>query len=132
VQSTNPDVPMQQITLCNGQIEGVGTPQPCPTNPTSALITASVTGPFQTFNNPFQRVLFYLEPAGPNHRAHLIGQGTIGVFDNTVTNTRTWTYTVNFSAIGWAPGSWRVFAVGVDANGDALMTQWTGVFIQID
>jgi hypothetical protein len=88
--------------------------------PISTLITASVTGQFQVFNNPFQRVQFYIFAAG---RWHPIGQGAVGVFDDTQQNIRTWTYTVNFSAMGWAPGAYPVAAVGVDANGDALMTQ---------
>jgi uncharacterized protein YjdB len=88
--------------------------------PISTPITASVTGTFQVFNNPFQRVQFYIFAAG---RYHPLGQSAVGVFDDTQTNIRTWTYTVNFSAMGWAPGVYPVVAVGVSANGDALMTQ---------
>jgi uncharacterized protein YjdB len=125
--------PTFPFTMCNGQVDPAPQPQPCPSgDPTSTLVTASVTGTFQVFNNPFQRVLFYLQPAAAGPRAHLIGQGAVGVFDDTQTNIRTWTYTVNFSAVGWAPGTYQIFAVGVDANGDALMTQLGVIVINID
>jgi uncharacterized protein YjdB len=122
-------------TMCNGQVDPAPapTPQPCPSgDPTSALVTASVTGPFQTFNQPFTRVLFYYRVSGVSQRSHLIGQASVGVFDDTQTMLRTWTYTVNFSALGIAPATYEVFAVGVDARGDALMTQPRGVVINID
>ncbi|CAN5634814.1 hypothetical protein BH23GEM9_BH23GEM9_05990 [soil metagenome] len=109
--------------MCNGDPTQPVSGQPCPSgNPITTSIRASVTGPAQTFNNPFQRVLFYVR-AGATNRAHLIGLGSISVTDNTITGIRTWTYTQNFSAMGYAPGTYDFFALGVDANGDALMTQ---------
>jgi uncharacterized protein YjdB len=119
-------------TMCNADPSQPGPNQPCPSgDPIQTPISASVTGPAQTFNNPFQRVLFYVR-AGTTNRAHLIGQGSISVTDNTITGIRTWTYTTSFSAAGLAPGVYDFFALGVDANGDALMTQVSQITINVD
>lgn len=89
----------------------------------TTAVDATITGPFQTFLNPFPAgVKFYgIDPYG---RAHLLGTGTVGVFDDTNLVTRTWTYKL---LNAW-PDTWDtlypggVFALGVDANGDALVT----------
>jgi len=64
--------------------------------PTSTTLKATATGTATTFNNPFSFVNFYYVDASGT--THLIGQGTVGVTDNTITNIRTWSYTTT-----WAP-----------------------------
>jgi hypothetical protein len=90
---------------------------------TTKTLTATATGPAQTFANPFQRVNFYYTDT--NNRAHLIGTGSVTVTDNTVTNIRTWTYTTSWNpgAMGvWANPGYAVWALGVDAQGRGLAT----------
>jgi len=95
----------------------------CPTNPSTKTVRATATGPAQTFANPFNRVEFYYTDA--SGRSHRIGTGTVTVTDNTVTNIRTWTYTAT-----WNPGAmgvvaaagYPVFALGIDGQGRALMS----------
>jgi hypothetical protein len=101
-------------TICNNT-----TPANC-VNPTSTVLTARAVGPASVFNNPFTRVNFYYNDA--NGVSQLIGTGTVGVTDNTITNQRTWSYTVTWTPTGLAAANYVVFAVGVDAAGNGLQT----------
>jgi hypothetical protein len=114
-------------TVCNNNGGAAG----CPTNPTSTTLSATVTGPNSVFANPFSRVNFYyIDALG---RAQLIGTGSISVTDNTVTSTRTYTYTVVWTPGTAIPaGATQVFALGVDAEGDALMTNQQTVTVAVD
>lgn len=85
-------------------------------------LTATATGPNQTFANPFQRVNFYYtDGAG---RSFLIGTGSVSVTDNTVTGIRTWTYTASWNpnSMTVPAGTYPVFALGVDAQGRSLQS----------
>jgi len=120
------------LTVCNGttQAAPAPTPQPCPTNPTTTTLTATVTGQSGTTANPFSRVVFYYVDA--NGRAQEIGTGAVSVTDNTVTSTRTFTYTLVWTPTNVPAGATNVFALGVNANGDALMSNTQVVTITID
>lgn len=90
-----------------------------PANPTSVLLTAVACGPTATYNVPFSVVNFYAVSGG---NLVQIGTGAFqGTADNGAANGRchTWTFT-------WTPGTafglggQQVWAVGVNAAGDAL------------
>ena len=103
-------------TVCNG---ATGAACAAGTS-TSTTLRATATGPNTTFANPFARVLFfYIDAAG---RAQLIGTATPSASDNTITATRTWTYSATFTPNGFAPAGYQTFALGVDTQGRALMT----------
>jgi len=97
---------------------------------TSALLTAVVNGPPNTFSQPFTRVDFYVDnsaataPAVASNFLILVGSATAPALnDNGV--TRTYTYSFNFapgSTFGCAVAGLPMFAVGVNAAGDALVT----------
>ena len=99
---------------------------------TSKTLTATATGPAQTFANPFTRVEFYYTDAA--NRSFRIGTGSVTVTDNTVTNIRTWTYTTSWNpgAMAVVAGNYPVFAIGVDAQGRALMTNTVVVPVTSD
>lgn len=109
-------------TVCN---KTTGTCASATTAPLSTTLTATVTGPNATFQNPFDRVNFYYQ--APSGRWILIGTGTVSLTDDTVLATRTFTYTVTWTPTGLlpagaAPGTaYAVRAVGIDTNGSALM-----------
>ncbi|MGH7461186.1 MAG: Ig-like domain-containing protein, partial [Longimicrobiales bacterium] len=91
IGASNPETPFSAVagfgtfatgvpsntTVCNGTTQPAGpAPQPCPTNPTSTVITASVNGASATFQaNPFVRVNFYYTGPATNGRSVLIGSG---------------------------------------------------------
>jgi hypothetical protein len=102
---------------CNGP---TGAACSSSSRPTSTVLNATVTGQNTTFNNPFQRVVFYYIDA--DGRAQVIGVGTPSASDNTITSTRTWSYQTTWSVLGLAPMGYQVFALGIDASGRALMT----------
>lgn len=84
-------------------------------------IDAIITGTYQIFANPFTKVYFYW--VDQSNRAHLIaGDATVGVTDNTITQIRTWRYTI---AASWPDdvNVTKVFALVVNSSGDALVTQ---------
>ena len=97
---------------------------------TSVLLTAVVNGPPNTFSQPFTRVDFYVDnsaataPATASNFLVLIGSATAPALnDNGV--TRTYTYSANFapgSTFGCAVAGLPIYAVGVNASGDALVT----------
>jgi hypothetical protein len=90
---------------------------------TTATLQVVADVPLNTSNNPFARVDFYYQDAGGNLR--LAGTAP-GVLAQTPTN-RTWTYTFT-----WDPdanvqaGVVNIVAVGVDAQGDAVMSNAIG------
>lgn len=108
-----------------------------PTAATSVTLNADVRGPTATFNPPFSRVDFYVNVNGFNR---LIGSATTPVTtDNGAPQGRqhrysfTWTPGGNLGGvlgkIGGAPdpanvcaGAQNLFAIGVNAAGDALVT----------
>ncbi|HSJ10830.1 MAG TPA: hypothetical protein VK928_12980, partial [Longimicrobiales bacterium] len=75
---------------------------------------------------------FYYTDAA--NRSIRIGTGAVTVTDNTVTNIRTWTYTASWNpgAMGVVAGGYPIFALGVDAQGRALMTNTVVVPVPSD
>lgn len=98
----------------------------CSTNPTTTTLTAQVFGPFQVFANPFVAVNFYVLNNTTGRYEFIGAASAVQATDNTVTNTRTWTYTgVSYTAKDYTNAAWTttqtVIAVGVDSTGRALM-----------
>ena len=92
-----------------------------PVNPTSVTLVADAFGPTATFSAPFTRVDFYADFGG---FLVFIGTGTQDItFDDGSAFGRrqrwnfTWTPGTNF-----APGVINLYAIGVNANGDALVS----------
>lgn len=95
---------------------------------TSVTLFAQANGPSQTFAAPFGRLNFYaVDPA--TGRAFLVcTSGAPTAVDNTVNNTRTWTYSCTWSPqtqtnIPNTAGVYQTFALGVDASGRSLQSQ---------
>ena len=96
----------------------------------STVLTAVASGPPNTFSQPFTRVDFYVDnsaataPATASNFLVLIGSAQAPALnDNGV--TRTYTYSFSFapgSTFGCAVAGLPIYAVGVNANGDALVT----------
>jgi hypothetical protein len=92
-----------------------------PNNVFNTTLTATLTGPAATFANPFNRVVFYMQDT--NGRWNPIGTATVAVSDNTVLNTRTFTFSFVWTPTGLGDYVAPIIAVGVDANGSALVSQ---------
>jgi hypothetical protein len=102
---------------------------------TSVVLTAVVAGPPNTFSQPFTRVDFYVDnsaataPATASNFLVLAGSATAPALnDNGV--TRTYTYSFSFapgSTYGCAVAGLPMYAVGVNAAGDALVTPLSAV-----
>ncbi|MGH7470338.1 MAG: Ig-like domain-containing protein [Longimicrobiales bacterium] len=121
-------------TVCNGTTQGPPnpTPQPCPTNPTSTIVTASVTGASATFANPFVRVNFYFQGPATGGRQMLIGTGTqTATVDDQTNRTFNWTVTWNVPT-GLAPGAYQIFAGGIDSKGQSLFRNFAAVTVAVD
>ena len=86
--------------------------------PSTRTLTAVATGPTATMNAPFARVVFYrisggqLVPIGTATTPSLTDDGA----------TRTYTYSLSFDATGIAAGAQTIYALGVNATGDAILT----------
>jgi hypothetical protein len=100
---------------------------------TSVALTAVAAGKTGTFSQPFTRVDFYVDnsaataPATASNFLVLIGSSSSpSLNDNGTTFGRAFTYTAN-----WAPGAnfgcavagLPIYAVGINAAGDAIVTQ---------
>ena len=101
----------------------------CPSGtPSSVTLTASITGNTGIFDAPFaaNRVYFYYTDGSGGQQ--LIGTATSrsSTDDNT---TRTWIYSVTFTPATLPAGAANLYAVGVDANGDALISEAEAVTI---
>lgn len=99
-----------------------------PTSSTAVALSVVADVPVFTSANPFSRVNFYYQaPAG---YLVLIGVST-GVLSQTPT-TRTWTYDVTWDPDANVPlGTVHVVAVGVDAQGDAVLSNALGSVIVV-
>jgi hypothetical protein len=98
---------------------------PSATTPLSTTVTATLTGPAGTFQNPFTQVYFYY--LNPENHWTYIGPSTVVVSDNTVSDTRTYTFTGTWNAAapkvrpaGAGGTGYSGYAVGVTAVGDGL------------
>jgi Bacterial Ig-like domain (group 2) len=121
------------VQVCQGTATACGT-----TPPASTVLSATMSGPNATFANPFVRVEFYYQDP-VNARWYLIGTGTPSASDNTVTSTRTWTYSVTWTVTGLKDSSGaalvnaavNLVAVGVHSSGSALISTGTPQTIDI-
>jgi hypothetical protein len=103
--------------------------------PLSTTLSATLTGPAGTFVSPFLEVNFYyLDSLG---RWILIGPGSAITSDNTVLNTRTITYSRSWDAsnprvrpAGAAGTAYTVVAIGINGNGDQLMSTTQAVTVE--
>lgn len=92
--------------------------------PKNTTLTATVTGPAAVFANPFSRVVFYMQDA--NGRWTPLGTGSVTVSDNTVLNTRTYTFSFVWTPTGLPgtpPFNANIVAVGINSTGSALVSQ---------
>jgi hypothetical protein len=114
--------------ICNTAPPTVAAGCASATQPTSTLLRATLTGPAGSFASPFASVNFYYLD-NITGKAELIGPASVVVTDNTITSTRTYTYTgswdatslkVRPAAIGGVPT--QFIAIGVTATGDALIS----------
>jgi hypothetical protein len=89
----------------------------------AATVTLSTVADVTLDNapEPFTRVEYYYQNAAGNWV--LIGQAPAGVLNQTVTN-RTWTYTFSWDPDSTIPtnAALPVVAIGIDAQGDAVVT----------
>jgi hypothetical protein len=94
----------------------------CPAGtPSSRTVRATVHGATGTFNNPFNSVQFYWIDGSGNPR--LLANASLPTDSDDDGTRRIWWWTASFDATGLpAQGNVQVFAVGVDSNGDALIT----------
>ncbi len=118
--------------ICNNSAR---TSCPSSSTPLTTTLTAQITGPATVFQSPFVQVDFvYVNGEG---RWELIGTaGAPVVTDNTVTNTRTITYTVTWDAsnlkvrpAGAGGTAYLVAAFGRNATGDVLSSNGTVVTV---
>jgi hypothetical protein len=119
--------------VCQGTAAACGS-----TPPASTVLSATMTGPNATFANPFIRVEFYYQDP-VNARWYLIGVGAASASDNTVTTTRTWTYSNTWTVTGLLDSAGAplvnallpIVAVGVHSTGSAIISTGTPQTIDI-
>jgi hypothetical protein len=87
----------------------------------NTTLSATLTGPAATFANPFSRVVFYMQDA--NGRWTPIGTASVSLTDNTVLNTRTYTFSFVWTPTGLGTYAAPIMAVGINASGSALLSQ---------
>jgi Bacterial Ig-like domain (group 2) len=87
----------------------------------STTLTTTLTGPAATFANPFTSVRYYMQDS--NGRWFPIGTATVTVTDDTVLNTRTYTFTFVWTPTNLPPAAIPIIAVGTNASGSALLSQ---------
>lgn len=100
-------------------------------NAASTVLQATMTGPNATFANPFSRVDFYYFDFLVGRWA-FAGMAVPSASDNTVTSTRTWTYSTTWSVTGLTSADGRsilgnvaVLAMGVHPSGSAVIASTT-------
>ena len=119
-----------------GQTTGCGLAGTTVPGATAATLTATAAGTTSTFNNPFTSVSFWYQGTGgvwvqiPNSTVT-----TASVQDTGVGGQRTWTYTFTWDPPASGPDGFSfmpapgatialpVRAIGVNSNGDGLVTQ---------
>lgn len=122
-----------EITESRTTICRTGTTSACSNvNNTSTTISAIATTPVAANSNPFSTIYFYaVHPDGYNM---LIGTAS-GANSTVQTGTgdgavRTWTVTHTVAASALPTGAIQVFAIGVDAQGDAVISEVDTVTVQ--
>ncbi|MGH7500939.1 MAG: Ig-like domain-containing protein [Longimicrobiales bacterium] len=119
--------------VCQGGSSACGSSPPA-----STVLSVTMTGPNATFANPFTQVQFYYQDP-LNARWYLIGTGTPAASDNTVTSTRTWTYSFTWTVTGLTDSAGNplvnpavnLVAVGTHASGSAIISTGTPITIDI-
>ena len=119
--------------VCQGTSTACGS-----TPPASTVLSVTMTGPNATFGNPFTAVQFYYQDP-VNTRWYLVGTGTASASDNTVTSTRTWTYSVTWTVTGLKDSAGNplvnpavpLVAVGITSSGSAIISTGTPMTIDI-
>jgi hypothetical protein len=119
--------------VCQGGATACGASPPATT-----VLSATMTGPNATFANPFTQVQFYYQDP-VNTRWYLAGTGTAAASDNTVTSTRTWTYSFTWDVTGLTDSAGNplvnaavpLVAVGIHASGSAIISTGTPITIDI-
>jgi surface protein len=87
----------------------------------SVALSAEATGASGTYANPWTRVHFYYRPGTGSHAPTLIGEATNpSVHENASVMVYTWSVALNSE--GLPAGELDVFAIGVDAGGNAYQT----------
>jgi hypothetical protein len=102
---------------------------------TSTVLTATATGPAQTFANPFPGGLsfYFVDPVtGRSFQippcTNVAGSAT----DNTTNGTRTWTWSCTVPAANFPAGAYTLFALGSDTQGRALMSNTQALTVTSD
>ena len=121
------------VQVCQGGATACGA-----TPPATTVLSATMTGPNATFANPFTQVQFYYQDP-VNSRWYLAGTGAAAATDNTVTSTRTWTYSFTWDVTGLTDSAGNplvnaavpLVAVGVHASGSAIISTGTPITIDI-
>jgi hypothetical protein len=93
------------------------------TNPLSVTLSADVYGPTATFNPPFARVDFYVLSGG--QLVQIASATGVSTVDDGSANGRRHRYTASSAwtpGTGFGLGAQTIYAVGVSANGDALVS----------
>ncbi|MCI0436252.1 MAG: hypothetical protein L0271_21805, partial [Gemmatimonadetes bacterium] len=113
-------------TLCSSTT-GCG-----PTSSLGTTVTVTMTGPSGTFFNPFSRVEFYWRDPTDDRWARITTAAGPMITDNTVTNTRTLTWSAQWTVTGLLGstgaqllGPITFMAVGVASSGSALLSNGT-------
>jgi uncharacterized protein YjdB len=123
--------------LCNGWTGTLpsgdtGTACAATPQPATRVIRATATGPTGTFENPFSQVNFYA--VYPNGSVVLLGSvagNTAQVVEQTApTVNRLYRYDFTFDATQRPAGNYQLFAVGVQANRDAVRSPTQAVEIR--
>jgi hypothetical protein len=116
------------VAVPSGDAVGTACPTAAPVPPATRTITATATGPTGTFANPFTVVHFYYTDWNGN-AILFASTGAATTLEQTApTVNRLYRWTATFNAAGLPAGYMtQVFAVGVDADRDALMSNAAGI-----
>jgi hypothetical protein len=113
-------------TIVNVDLDGISV---AATSATSVVLTAKAGVALNSSADPFSRVdFFWVEPISGD----LVKIGTASVSLAQTQTTRTYTYKLTWDpAAPVPPGNITVFAIGVDAQGDAVMSSVAGQTVVI-
>ncbi len=96
---------------------------PTPATPTSIVLTADALGPTATYNAPFTRVDFYVLFGGALVQVGTGSQQAIFDDGSAMGRRHRWTFSwTPGSTYGCAPTNLTIYAIGVNAVGDGLVT----------
>jgi hypothetical protein len=113
------------VTVCNGSTGGSGSPQPCPVNPSSTVITVEAYGPLGGAS-PYTAMEFYADSTT------FLGTGTVSFVDDGSSGVRIWTWSYTWTPTALNPRTYFVEAVGISAVGARLRPGSVAVTVDID